>query len=255
MTPSSARASIRSSRSFSAASPSSKAVCASGRSASAAFRATSTRSSRCGLSKDPRIAERTRVAPLTDPLEPVVPDLRSAGRGRPARSGCAVGENSPLAGSASTPTSWHATEPEQEATHADHEEHHRDRPSGRAIGSPAPSTSTALAAPSSASRLSASRVPLHARCAHRLAHPPERSDDLRARGRRARSAPRRSTSELIRPGDRVFFEPGEEHWHGAAATRFMIHLAMLEVDHEGNAATWGAHVGDEEYEAAPAYDV
>ena len=27
--------------------------------------------------------------------------------------------------------------------------------------------------------------------------------------------------EVIRPGDRVFFEPGEEHWHGAAATRFM----------------------------------
>ena len=36
--------------------------------------------------------------------------------------------------------------------------------------------------------------------------------------------------EVIRPGDRVFFEPGEEHWHGAAATRFMVHVAMLEVD-------------------------
>jgi hypothetical protein len=44
---------------------------------------------------------------------------------------------------------------------------------------------------------------------------------------------------VIRPGDRVFFEPGEEHWHGAAATRFMTHLAMLEVDDGGNAATWG----------------
>jgi quercetin dioxygenase-like cupin family protein len=31
--------------------------------------------------------------------------------------------------------------------------------------------------------------------------------------------------EVIRPGDRVF-EPNEEHWHGAAATRFMTHLAM-----------------------------
>ena len=30
--------------------------------------------------------------------------------------------------------------------------------------------------------------------------------------------------EVIRPGDRVFFEPGEEHWHGAAATRFMTHI-------------------------------
>jgi quercetin dioxygenase-like cupin family protein len=58
--------------------------------------------------------------------------------------------------------------------------------------------------------------------------------------------------EVIRPGDRVFFEPGEEHWHGAAATRFMTHLAMLEVDEEGNAATWGEHVTDDAYAAAPA---
>jgi quercetin dioxygenase-like cupin family protein len=58
--------------------------------------------------------------------------------------------------------------------------------------------------------------------------------------------------EAIRPGDRVFFEPGEEHWHGAAATRFMAHLAMLDVDDEGNSATWGDHVTDEEYAAAPA---
>jgi quercetin dioxygenase-like cupin family protein len=60
--------------------------------------------------------------------------------------------------------------------------------------------------------------------------------------------------EVIRPGDRVFFEPGEEHWHGAAATRFMTHLAMLEVDAEGTAATWGAHVSDDEYAPAPAVD-
>ena len=63
---------------------------------------------------------------------------------------------------------------------------------------------------------------------------------------------RGGTIELIRPGDRVFFEPGEEHWHGAAPTRFMTHLAMLEVDEEGNNATWGANVTDEEYGAAPA---
>src|SRR5436853_89572 len=60
--------------------------------------------------------------------------------------------------------------------------------------------------------------------------------------------------QVIRPGDRVFFEPGEEHWHGAAATRFMTHLAMLQVDDEGNPATWGAHVTDEEYGAAPLID-
>src|SRR5881409_4538270 len=40
---------------------------------------------------------------------------------------------------------------------------------------------------------------------------------------------RGGTIEVIRTGDRVFFEPGEEHWHGAAPTRFMTHFAMLEV--------------------------
>ncbi|MDX6477403.1 MAG: hypothetical protein QOH95_2914 [Gaiellaceae bacterium] len=60
--------------------------------------------------------------------------------------------------------------------------------------------------------------------------------------------------EVIRPGDRVFFEPGEEHWHGAAPTRFMTHIAMLEVDADGTPATWGEHVSDEEYAAAPAID-
>ncbi len=57
--------------------------------------------------------------------------------------------------------------------------------------------------------------------------------------------------EVIHPGDRVFFEPGEDHWHGAAPDRFMTHLAMLDVDDEGNMATWGAHVTDEEYGQQP----
>ena len=56
--------------------------------------------------------------------------------------------------------------------------------------------------------------------------------------------------EVIRPGDRVFFEPGEEHWHGATATHFMTHLAMLDVDENGNNAKWGPHVTDEEYARA-----
>jgi quercetin dioxygenase-like cupin family protein len=60
--------------------------------------------------------------------------------------------------------------------------------------------------------------------------------------------------EVIRPGDRVFFEPLEEHWHGAVPTRFMTHLAMLDVDDDGTPATWGDHVTDEEYGAAPPID-
>jgi quercetin dioxygenase-like cupin family protein len=57
--------------------------------------------------------------------------------------------------------------------------------------------------------------------------------------------------ETIYPGDRVFFEPGEEHWHGAAPDRFMSHLALIQVDDEGNSATWGEHVTDEEYGQQP----
>jgi len=56
--------------------------------------------------------------------------------------------------------------------------------------------------------------------------------------------------EVIGPGDRVYFEPGEEHWHGAGPDRFMTHIAMQEVDEQGSAASWGEHVGDEEYDAA-----
>jgi quercetin dioxygenase-like cupin family protein len=57
--------------------------------------------------------------------------------------------------------------------------------------------------------------------------------------------------EVIRPGDRVFFEPGEDHWHGAGPARFMTHLAIQQLDEAGSAVTWGEHVTDEEYSAAP----
>jgi quercetin dioxygenase-like cupin family protein len=53
--------------------------------------------------------------------------------------------------------------------------------------------------------------------------------------------------EKIRPGDRVFFEPGEEHWHGAAPDRFMTHLAIQEADESGSPVSWGEPVSDEEY--------
>jgi quercetin dioxygenase-like cupin family protein len=55
--------------------------------------------------------------------------------------------------------------------------------------------------------------------------------------------------EVIRPGDRVFFEADENHWHGAAPERFMTHIAMQQADEEGNAVTWGEHVSDEQYGA------
>ena len=56
----------------------------------------------------------------------------------------------------------------------------------------------------------------------------------------------------IRPGDVVYIEPGEEHWHGATADRFMAHVAMQEADNLGQVATWGDHVTDQEYGHAAA---
>jgi quercetin dioxygenase-like cupin family protein len=56
--------------------------------------------------------------------------------------------------------------------------------------------------------------------------------------------------EIIRPGDRVYFEPGEHHWHGADPSRFMTHVAMQEMDDRGSFVTWAEHVTDEEYNAA-----
>ena len=55
--------------------------------------------------------------------------------------------------------------------------------------------------------------------------------------------------QVIRSGDCVFFEPGEDHWRGAAPNRFMTHLAVQEVDEQGSPVAWGEHVTDEEYGA------
>lgn len=57
--------------------------------------------------------------------------------------------------------------------------------------------------------------------------------------------------EAIYPGDRVFFEADENHWHGAAPNRFMTHLAMQEADASGSPVTWGAAVTDAEYSVDP----
>jgi quercetin dioxygenase-like cupin family protein len=54
--------------------------------------------------------------------------------------------------------------------------------------------------------------------------------------------------EEIRPGDRVFFEPDEEHWHGAAPDRFMAHMAVTEDPGDRPATDWRDHVSDAEYD-------
>lgn len=55
--------------------------------------------------------------------------------------------------------------------------------------------------------------------------------------------------EEVRAGDMVFFEPGENHWHGASSDRLMTHVAMLKLPESGPGTHWGVHVSDDEYSA------
>ncbi|MCB9138684.1 MAG: cupin domain-containing protein [Caldilineaceae bacterium] len=52
--------------------------------------------------------------------------------------------------------------------------------------------------------------------------------------------------ETVNPGDVVIFLPGEKHWHGAAPTTAMTHIAVHETL-DGSAVTWMEHVTDEQY--------
>ena len=52
--------------------------------------------------------------------------------------------------------------------------------------------------------------------------------------------------EEIRPGDVVWFEPGEKHWHGASPATAMTHIALQEVQN-GKVVDWLEHVSDAEY--------
>jgi quercetin dioxygenase-like cupin family protein len=52
--------------------------------------------------------------------------------------------------------------------------------------------------------------------------------------------------EEVRPGDVVWFPPGEKHWHGATATTAMTHIAIQE-GLDGKMVDWLEHVSDEQY--------
>jgi quercetin dioxygenase-like cupin family protein len=54
--------------------------------------------------------------------------------------------------------------------------------------------------------------------------------------------------EDIRPGDVVWFAPGEKHWHGAAPTTAMTHIAIAEAQN-GKVVDWMEHVSDAQYRA------
>lgn len=52
--------------------------------------------------------------------------------------------------------------------------------------------------------------------------------------------------EEIRPGDVIWFLPGEKHWHGATATTAMTHIAIQE-QLDGKAVEWMEQVSDEQF--------
>ncbi len=54
--------------------------------------------------------------------------------------------------------------------------------------------------------------------------------------------------EDIRPGDVIWFPPGEKHWHGATATTAMTHIAIQE-RLDGKTVEWMEQVSDEQYQA------
>ncbi len=53
--------------------------------------------------------------------------------------------------------------------------------------------------------------------------------------------------EEIRPGDVIQFAPGEKHWHGAAPTTAMTHIAIAE-KLDGKSTDWMEKVSDEQYQ-------
>ncbi|MXN47802.1 cupin domain-containing protein [Shinella kummerowiae] len=57
--------------------------------------------------------------------------------------------------------------------------------------------------------------------------------------------------EEIRPGDVVWFPPGEKHWHGATDRTAMTHVAIAE-SQDGSPVTWLEKVTDEQYRGGKA---
>ena len=52
--------------------------------------------------------------------------------------------------------------------------------------------------------------------------------------------------EEVRPGDVIWFPPGEKHWHGATPTTAMTHIAIQE-QLDGKAVDWMEKVSEEQY--------
>ncbi len=78
-----------------------------------------------------------------------------------------------------------------------------------------------------------------------MAYPSARADPDCDSWLRSSTALGRPTEE-IRPGDVVWFPPGEKHWHGATPTTAMTHIAIQE-QLDGKTVEWMEKVSDEQY--------
>jgi quercetin dioxygenase-like cupin family protein len=58
--------------------------------------------------------------------------------------------------------------------------------------------------------------------------------------------------QALHPGDTVLIPPDVRHWHGAAPDRLFAHLALSEVNDQGEGTEWLEQVSDADYTAAPA---
>ncbi len=102
---------------------------------------------------------------------------------------------------------------------------------------PEPSTSTAFAIPTASPPSGAPRVRF-APGARTAWHTHPRGHTLYITDGIGYVARRGGPTQQVRPGDVVYTEPGEEHWHGATPDRFMAHVAIQEADDHGEAVAW-----------------
>ena len=86
---------------------------------------------------------------------------------------------------------------------------------------------------------------VRARRPHGLAHPPLGQTLIVTAGC-GRAQRWGGPGEEMRPGDMIWFEPGEKHWHGATATTAMTHIAIQE-ELDGKTVDWMEQVSDDQH--------
>ena len=103
-----------------------------------------------------------------------------------------------------------------------------------------------LFSPPDPARVAMALVHLRARRPHGVAHAPARPNADRHRRLRLGRSATAARSRRSEPATSSWFPPGERHWHGAAATTAMSHIAVQEKQN-GSPVDWLEQVTDEQY--------